>query len=83
MVRFAGIYKRQTDNKSWGIDAVFDSISITCPHCWEPIEVPVEPDPGDHEVVEDCSVCCRPILMHIVVGTDGELLQVERCRENE
>jgi len=40
-------------------------ISLTCPHCGEPIDT--YPDPGGGEeqsYIEDCSVCCRPILFH-------------------
>lgn len=38
---------------------------LLCPHCGEPIDT--YPDPGggdDQSYIEDCSVCCRPILFH-------------------
>ncbi|HEY6557299.1 MAG TPA: CPXCG motif-containing cysteine-rich protein [Polyangiaceae bacterium] len=38
---------------------------LQCPHCGEPIDT--YPDPGGGEeqsYIEDCSVCCRPILFH-------------------
>ncbi len=57
--------------------------AIICPYCWEQIEVPLETEPGNHEFVEDCPVCCQPILMHVTVGLDGELQHVESARENE
>ncbi|WP_331774735.1 CPXCG motif-containing cysteine-rich protein [Sulfurospirillum sp. 1612] len=36
---------------------------ITCPYCWESIHVYLEPDIGEEKIciIEDCSVCCRPI----------------------
>lgn len=62
---------------------MLQAISITCPYCWQQFEIPFDPNPGDHELVEDCAVCCQPILIHLVVGTDGALVQAERSRENE
>ena len=39
-------------------------MNTTCPHCGEPIDVYVDPGGGEYqEYVEDCSVCCRPILI--------------------
>jgi hypothetical protein len=40
---------------------------VLCPHCGEAIDT--WPDPGGGEqqqYVEDCSVCCRPILFRAV-----------------
>jgi hypothetical protein len=48
---------------------------ITCPHCWESIEVLVDLSAGEQSYVEDCSVCCRPIALSIVVD-DGELTEL-------
>jgi hypothetical protein len=34
-----------------------------CPHCGEIIDIAIDPGGGEEqEYVEDCSVCCRPIL---------------------
>lgn len=46
--------------------------ALLCPHCGEPIET--FPDPGggeEQEYIEDCSVCCRPILLHATLDPDG------------
>lgn len=45
--------------------------AITCPHCWETIEVVVDLSVPEQSYVEDCSVCCRPMLLSINVA-DGE-----------
>ena len=45
-----------------------DAVEITCPYCWETIEILVEPADDEQEYTEDCSVCCRPI--RLVVRTD-------------
>lgn len=48
------------------------SQSVTCPHCWETIEVLVDLSVDEQSYVEDCSVCCRPMTLSVVVA-DGEL----------
>lgn len=49
--------------------------TVTCPHCWESIEVRVDLSAGDQSYVEDCSVCCRPMALSIIVA-DGELVEL-------
>jgi hypothetical protein len=50
---------------------------VTCPHCGKPNEIALDPGGGeDQEYVEDCQVCCRPILMYVKYGRDGSA-QVE------
>nr|WP_139559481.1 CPXCG motif-containing cysteine-rich protein [Methylotetracoccus oryzae] len=55
---------------------------IQCPYCGERIEVVVDCSVGDHEYVEDCSVCCRPITLS-VVASDGEVASIEGRTEDE
>jgi hypothetical protein len=45
---------------------------VNCPHCGEPNEIALDPGSGeDQEYIEDCHVCCRPILMYVRYGPDG------------
>ncbi|MBN1237295.1 MAG: CPXCG motif-containing cysteine-rich protein [Gammaproteobacteria bacterium] len=37
--------------------------AVTCPHCWERIVVAVDTSVPQQQYVEDCSVCCRPIVV--------------------
>lgn len=37
--------------------------SFTCPHCWAAISTLVDLSVPEQEYVEDCEVCCRPILI--------------------
>ncbi len=40
--------------------------TITCPFCWELIDILV--DPTESQIyTEDCSVCCHPILIRCEV----------------
>lgn len=46
---------------------------LQCPYCGEQIEMVVDCTAGDQNYVEDCGVCCQPILVSIVFGDDGEI----------
>lgn len=53
---------------------------ITCPFCWESITVLV--DPSESQLyTEDCSVCCRPILIQTEVK--GDYVSVEVTQEDD
>jgi hypothetical protein len=55
---------------------------MSCPYCGEQIDVLVDCSAGSQEYVEDCSVCCRPIVVRLVVE-DGELVGLEGRSEND
>lgn len=45
---------------------------VACPHCGEQNEIALDPGSGnDQEYIEDCHVCCRPILMYVRYRRDG------------
>jgi hypothetical protein len=46
---------------------------IGCPYCGETIGVLVDDSIPEQQYVEDCEVCCRPILVSITVDTDGDV----------
>lgn len=46
-------------------------IDIQCPYCGESIAVAVDDSAGDQQYIEDCQVCCRPILIRATVDADG------------
>jgi len=58
-----------------------DTVTVTCPHCWESITLEVDLSAGDQSYVEDCSVCCAPILVNYTVE-DGELTDISVDRES-
>lgn len=55
---------------------------VQCPYCWEQIEVLVDCSVRRQEYVEDCSVCCRPIVITAVVS-GGEVVSIEGKSEDE
>ena len=52
---------------------------VACPHCGESFPLVVDTSVKDQFLVEDCSVCCRPINLTIVCRP-GEILEM---REEE
>lgn len=60
---------------------MLEEADIQCPYCWETIVIELDLSAGDQLYTEDCSVCCRPILVRL--RTDGESFSVEAQAENE
>jgi len=57
--------------------------SVACPYCGESFETEIDTSAGSQEYVEDCYVCCRPIVFQLHVNDDGELTGLEVQREND
>jgi hypothetical protein len=55
--------------------------TITCPYCWESIEIALDLSIDSQRQVEDCSVCCRPIVIRYSAA-DGELSSLDVVAEN-
>ncbi|WP_437191394.1 CPXCG motif-containing cysteine-rich protein [Planctomicrobium sp. SH527] len=49
-----------------------DEAEYVCPYCGEEIIVPVDLTQGEHqEYVEDCPVCCSPVVIRLEIQEDG------------
>jgi len=53
-----------------------DSVPVTCPYCGEHIELVVDLSVPQQEYVEDCAVCCRPIVVSVEIEDDEALVTV-------
>lgn len=49
-----------------------------CPYCGEQVETTVDLSGGDQQYIEDCQVCCRPIVFTLQVQGDEWMLDVRR-----
>lgn len=49
-----------------------DTQLVTCPYCFESVEVFFEPDVRG-TLVQDCEVCCNPWTVHVSRDQDGDL----------
>ena len=63
------------------MEAIFEK-ALECPYCGEPVSVVVDGSVPRQEYVEDCEVCCKPMVIAVEVGDDGEP-QVSARDENE
>ena len=54
-------------------------VEIACPYCGETFPVTVDTSQGSTSMIEDCTVCCRPIEMQFECEA-GEVLSVEAGR---
>ncbi|HEY2510513.1 MAG TPA: CPXCG motif-containing cysteine-rich protein [Polyangiaceae bacterium] len=46
--------------------ALHSSVELACPFCGQLGSVAIDEGGGEHQTfVEDCSVCCRPLVVHL------------------
>ena len=55
-----------------------EAIPIQCPYCGESIVIEPEPSDETMEYVEDCHVCCRPIVLTITYSEEGSRVSARR-----
>jgi hypothetical protein len=48
-----------------------DAVEVSCPYCGEAIEIVVDLSESEQQYIEDCSVCCRPIILSVTVDAQG------------
>jgi hypothetical protein len=75
----------------YGLEPVFEpgadaqnlvqGIAVDCPYCGEPFETTVDVSAGSFSYVEDCQVCCQPIVMTGEVDESGALAEFSATRE--
>lgn len=61
---------------SWNNTLAFD-----CPHCGQENHAQPDPVDGFSTFVQDCAVCCRPILIETEIRR-GRIIQTRVEREN-
>ena len=50
---------------------LISEVEVVCPHCGEVFSVQIDTSEGEQSLIEDCTVCCRPIQLSV------------RCRPGE
>ncbi len=57
-------------------------VDFSCPYCFAPISMLLDPSVPSQTYVEDCEVCCHPI--EVTYHADGDAItsfQIERLAE--
>ena len=57
---------------------LLDEQIVSCPYCGESIDVLIDQQDSGQEYIEDCQVCCRPIVFTVEEDEGGELLVTVR-----
>lgn len=55
-----------------------EELSVQCPYCGENWVIEPEPYDGPLEYVEDCHVCCRPVVLRVTYAATGSSVDVRR-----
>jgi hypothetical protein len=50
--------------------------SVSCPYCGERIDVLLDGSVPHQNYIEDCQVCCRPIIFDVTVEGDEVFVAV-------
>lgn len=59
-----------------------ENAQLQCPYCWEEIELEVDLSAGSQQYVEDCSVCCQPMLIRLSVDEGSGAFTIAAEAEN-
>ena len=55
---------------------------IDCPYCGETISILVDKSIEEQSYIEDCQVCCRPIVIRLKVSSEGDC-HIQALHEND
>ncbi len=55
--------------------------SESCPYCGEPISIVIDCSVPEQSYVEDCQVCCQPMLVDVSIDTT-ETIRINLRQEN-
>lgn len=59
-----------------------EPVGADCPYCGETIELLIDCSEAEQRYIEDCEVCCRPIVISVFID-DGGQPQVNLATEND
>ena len=48
--------------------------TVSCPYCGECIDVLLDPSVPHQNYIEDCQVCCQPIIFDVTVDSDDDVI---------
>lgn len=73
MVYIQGSAVRRIMTEALSTMEALQTVLLQCPNCWEQVEIVVDYEDAEQEIVEDCSVCCSPMVIALTAGDDDEL----------
>ena len=73
-----GLRRRGLDRHATAAVGLMDLVrgqQVTCPHCWETIELTLDLSVAEQSYTEDCPVCCKSMAVSFV-AVDGEVAEI-------
>ena len=49
-----------------------NEVDISCPYCGETVSILVDGSVEKQHYIEDCQVCCRPIVIQSSISSQGD-----------
>lgn len=56
-------------------------VTVDCLSCGEQIELVIDKSVTQQEYIEDCSVCCQPMVVLVEIGEDDDLSVAVRTED--
>jgi hypothetical protein len=66
-----------------GSDGLEPFVELNCPYCGELLTLAVDLSAGEQSYVEDCQVCCQPMLVTVATDAEGQLREVTALRGDD
>ena len=55
---------------------------VGCPYCGETISVLIDRQEAGNQYIEDCQVCCRPMVFHVSEDESNKLMVTVYCEDD-
>ncbi|MDN5850903.1 MAG: CPXCG motif-containing cysteine-rich protein [Nitrococcus sp.] len=62
---------------------MLEEADIACPYCGETITLLVDCTAGDQRYIEDCCVCCQPIVISVRTTADGRIADLQAQSDDD
>ena len=56
-------------------------IAISCPYCGQSISILVDNSVPKQNYIEDCQVCCKPIVLDVTFDLSGSAAVIARSED--
>ena len=53
--------------------SLLEECAADCPYCGEPITLLIDTSCAEQSYIEDCEVCCQPMIVSAFVDEDGRV----------
>jgi hypothetical protein len=62
---------------------LIQELGVQCPYCGEHFTTIVDASAGNQEYIEDCQICCRPILFALQFDDNAQIIDAGIMRDDE